>query len=146
MPQHTIFGPFLATMLLTGVVWVYMYSRRIPFIVKNRIGSRQLAMPGELARLSPPNVATPADNLRNLFEVPVIFYALALYLFVTQQVDLVYVYAAWVFFVFRAAHSAIHCTFNRIMWRFYVYAISTAALWFMVIRAVLAHLFATAAV
>ena len=32
MDQATIFKPFLATMLLTMVVWVYMYGRRLPFI------------------------------------------------------------------------------------------------------------------
>jgi hypothetical protein len=65
-------------------------------------------VPGELARLSPPSVSNPSDNLKNLFELPVLFYALSLYLFVTRQVDGTYVAAAWVFFVFRVAHSAIH--------------------------------------
>jgi hypothetical protein len=30
-----------------------------------------------LARLSPAAVANPSDNLKNLFELPVLFYALA---------------------------------------------------------------------
>jgi hypothetical protein len=33
--------------------------------------------PAKLAELSPPAVANPSDNLKNLFELPVIFYALA---------------------------------------------------------------------
>jgi hypothetical protein len=146
MSQHAIFGPFFATIALTIVVWVYMYSRRIPFIVKNRLGSKQLAVPGALARMSPPQVANLADNLRNLFEVPVIFYALALYLFVTNEVDAVHVGAAWIFFIFRAAHSAVHCTFNLVILRFYIYAVSTAALWFMVLRAALRYFLATPSV
>jgi len=32
----------------------------------------------EFARLSPPAVANPSDNLKNLFELPTIFYALML--------------------------------------------------------------------
>ena len=68
-----------------------------------------------------------------------LFYALALYLFVTSQVDAVYVYAGWIFVAFRALHSAVHCTFNRIMLRFYLYLISALALWFMAIRAALAY-------
>jgi hypothetical protein len=39
-------------------------------------------------------VSNPSDNLKNLFEIPVLFYALALYLFITNQVDVAYVTAA----------------------------------------------------
>jgi hypothetical protein len=69
----------------------------------------------------------------------VLFYALALYLFVTNQVDAAYVYAGWIFVAFRALHSAVQRTFNRIMLRFYLYLISALALWFMAIRAALAY-------
>jgi hypothetical protein len=139
MTQQAIFGPFFATMFLTLLVWVYMYIRRISFITSNKFGSKELATPGALARLSPPEVANPSDNLKNLFEIPVLFYALVLYLFVTNQVDAVYVNAAWVFVVFRALHSAVHCTFNLIMLRFYLYLFATLAVWFIAIRAALIH-------
>src|SRR5918993_6109476 len=118
MAQTAIFGPFFATMVLTLLVWLYMYIRRISFITKNNISPKDLALPGELARLTPAAVSNPSDNLKNLFELPVLFYALALLLFVTDSVDAVYVAAAWVFVAFRAAHSAVHCTFNRVMVRF----------------------------
>jgi hypothetical protein len=139
MTQQAIFGPFFATMFLTLLVWVYMYIRRISFITSNKFGSKELATPGALARLSPPEVANPSDNLKNVFEIPVLFYALVLYLFVTNQVDAVYVNAAWVFVVFRALHSAVHCTFNLIMLRFYLYLFATLAVWFIAIRAALIH-------
>jgi hypothetical protein len=38
----------------------------------------------------------------------VIFYALALYLFVTSQVDAAYLPAAWIVVAFRALHSAVY--------------------------------------
>ena len=137
MNQQTIFGPFFATMLLTLAVWVYMYARRIPFIVANKLGQEQLIEPGALARLSPAAVSNPSDNLKNLFEMPVLFYALALYLFATRRVDATYVGAAWVFFVFRTLHSLVHCTFNLIKLRFFLYACASVALWFMIARAAL---------
>ena len=139
MEQTAIFGPFFATMLLTLLVWVYMYIRRISFIRKNNIGPREMAVPGALAQISPPAVSNPSDNLKNLFEVPLLFYALALYLFVTGQVDAVYVNTGWVFVLFRVLHSAVHCTFNLVMLRFYLYLIATLAVWFMLARAALAH-------
>lgn len=137
MNQSAIFGPFFATIFLTLFVWVFMFARRIPFILANKLGQEQMAVPGELARLSPPAVSNPSDNLKNLFEIPVLFYALALYLFVTNQVDATYVYAAWIFVAFRALHSVVHCTFNHVMLRFYLYLVSTLAVAFIAIRAAL---------
>jgi hypothetical protein len=139
MDQAMIFGPFFAMMFLTFVVWVYMYIRRISFITVKKLSPKDLAVPGELARLSPPAVSNPSDNLKNLFEIPVLFYALALYMFVTKRVDAAYVDAAWVFVAFRAMHSAVHCTFNLVMLRFYLYLFSTLAVWFIAIRAALAY-------
>ena len=94
--------------------------------------------PQELARVSPPGVSSPSDNLKNLFELPTVFYAIVLYLYATNQVDPLYVNAGWVFFGFRASHSAVHCTFNFIPLRFALYVISAGALWLMVVRATIA--------
>jgi hypothetical protein len=140
MPQTAIFGPVFATVFLTLLVWVYMYVRRISFFTRNKVNPRDLAVPGALGQLSPPEVANPSDNLKNLFEIPVIFYALALYLFVTSQVDAAYLIAAWIFVAFRALHSVVHCTVNVVMLRFYLYLISTLAVWFIAGRAALHYL------
>lgn len=134
MDQTVIFQPFVATMILTLAVWVYMYARRLTFIFSSGLAPKQMT-PLELARLSPPQVSTPSDNLKNLFELPTVFYAIVLYLFATNQVDAAFVNAAWGFFLFRALHSAVHCTFNLIPLRFVLYVLSAGALWFMVIRA-----------
>ena len=139
MPQAAIFSPFFATILLTFAVWIYMYVVRIRFINGNGITPEELAIPGRLAELSPASVSNPSDNFKNLFEIPVLFYALALYLFATNQVDATYVTAAWIFVVFRALHSAMHCTINKVMVRFWLYAVSTLAVWFIALRAALAH-------
>jgi hypothetical protein len=139
MPQTAIFGPFFGIILLTLIVWVYMYIRRISFLTANKIKPAEISTPAALAQISPPAVANPSDNLKNLFEIPVLFYALALYLFVTRQVDALYVDAAWVFVAFRAMHSLVHCTFNLIMLRFYLYLIATLAVWFIAVRAALAQ-------
>ena len=137
MPQTAIFGPVYAMFALTFAVWVYMYAKRIPFIQSLDPGIQ--LTPAVLAELSPPAVATPSDNFKNLFEMPVLFYALALVLFATQRVDGTHVAAAWVFTVFRALHSAVHCTVNVILVRFALYLISSLALWFMLFRAAFHH-------
>jgi len=134
MDQNRIFGPFLGMMLLTLLVWIYMYTRRLWMIRSRNLDPQQLT-PGELARVSPPGVSNPSDNLKNLFEMPVLFYALVLYLFVAGQVDRAYLVAAWLFVLFRALHSAIHCTINVVVVRFSIYALSCGCLFFILLRA-----------
>ena len=138
MEPTAIFAPFFAMIFLTLAVWIYMYARRIPFIQKSQLSPEQLT-PTEFARISPPEVSNPSDNLKNLFEIPTIFYGLVLYLSITNQVDIVYVAAAWVFVAFRVFHSIVHCTINIIVLRFWLYFVSTVALWFIAIRAALRH-------
>jgi hypothetical protein len=136
MSQNAIFAPMFCLILLTFIVWVYMYARRIPFILKARLRPEQMTAL-ELARRSPPQVSNPSDNLKNLFETPTIFYALVLYLYVTHQVDGTYLVAAWLFVGFRMLHSLVHCTFNYVPLRFWMYVLSTAALWFIAARGAL---------
>ena len=140
MEQNQIFGPVFAMMLLTIAVWAYMYAKRIPFINSLDLEPEQIT-PAELARRSPPAVSNPSDNLRNLFEVPILFYAICVYLFVTQSVDSAYVIAAWAYFVLRLIHSAVHCTINIVILRFIIYALSCACLFLMILRASLSHFF-----
>lgn len=137
MDQAVIFKPFLATMVLTIVVWIYMYVRRLYFIYANNLDAKKMT-PGELARVSPPSVSSPSDNLKNLLELPTIFYAVVLFLFATHNVDVIYLNLAWGFVAFRILHSAVHCTFNFIPLRFVLYVVSALALWCMVVRAVMA--------
>jgi hypothetical protein len=80
-PQ-AILAPFLGMMLLTAVVWIYMYARRL----ENKIAPQDLATPEMAAAVLPETVTRSANNLRNLLELPVVFYALCLYLYVTESV------------------------------------------------------------
>ncbi len=110
-----------------------MYAKRIPFIEKSNILPDQLT-PYKLLKSSPPDVANPSDNLKNLFELPVLFYALCFYLYITNKVDQIALIIAWAFVVLRILQSLAHCTVNIPMLRFGLYSASAFALWFMVIR------------
>jgi len=136
MSDSPILVPFFGMLLLTLVVWVFMYYHRLRVIREAKIDPQSLSIP-EAAAAFPPHAVNPANNLKNLFELPVLFYALVLLLLHTGQVDSVYTPCAFGFFVFRVVHSAIHCTYNRVMHRFSVYCISSLFLWAMVVRAAL---------
>ncbi len=135
MQDSAIFAPFLGMMLLTLAVWLYMYARRLSFLFANKIDYRKIDTPDKAAGVIPEKVACASYNLKNLFELPVLFYAICVYLYVSGSVDTLYLVAAWWFFIFRIVHSYIHCTSNNVPQRFGAYAISAIGLWFIVVRA-----------
>jgi hypothetical protein len=126
--------PFFGVMLLTLVVWIYMYFRRTSYLLREKIDLRSVDTPEKAATVVPGTVSLASHNLKNLFELPVLFYAVCLYLFVSDSVDRFYLAAAWWFFAFRIAHSLIHCTYNKVEHRFAAYMFAAIALWAMVIR------------
>lgn len=137
MPTTELALPMLAMMVLTLLVWLYMFVVRVGFAQKNKLDIEQFKTPADVQALIPGDESASSNNFKNLFELPVIFYALCLYLTVTLQVDSFYVNCAWAFVVLRVLHSLIHCSYNKVAHRFAVYILSSIALWVMVVRAFL---------
>lgn len=137
MAQTAILEPVVGMFVLTFLVWTYLYVRRIAYMRRERIDPQRVRSPGRKHELIPEEINYPADNLANLTELPVVFYALCLLLYATAMADAIDVVAAWAFLLFRAVHSAVHCTFNRVMLRFGIYMVSSLILWFMVARTAL---------
>ncbi|MGA9795408.1 MAG: MAPEG family protein [Rhizomicrobium sp.] len=81
-----------------------------------------------------PNVQDGADgdipgalanpNFANLLEMPVLFYVICLMLFVTNRVDEMFVYLAWIYVVLRVLHSLIHLTYDNLRQRMALFALS----------------------
>ena len=136
MKNEQILLPMLGMILLTAVVWFVMYARRIPAMRRARKPAQVYTTPDRVIEILPEEINYPAYNLKNLFELPVLFYALCLYFYVTATAGSVEVFAAWLFFLFRVVHSAIHCTANIVMARFITYSAAAFALWFMLGRAI----------
>lgn len=132
--------PMLAVMILTLVVWIVMFVQRLGYATANKIDAQEMKTPAMIQALLPDDVSRASHNLKNLFEMPILFYAICLALTVFGQVDSVHVYCAWAFVLFRVLHSAIACSYNAVMHRFITYLIASLALWVMVVRALLAAL------
>ena len=137
MNDDLILMPVVCMMLLTALVWTVLFAKRIPAMKRARLPTQTWTTPDKVLELLPEAINYPAHNLKNLFELPVVFYALCLLLYVSGKVDTIHLAAAWVFVVFRVLHSLNHCTVNRVMLRFLSYLVASLALWFMVIRAAL---------
>jgi hypothetical protein len=119
MADAEILRPAFALVGLTAVVFVRMYWLRLAEIGRGRIDAQAVATSSEMARLLTDTRAS--DNFRNLFELPVLFYAAVFVAMSTHLVTPISIALAWIFVVLRIAHSAVHCTYNRVMHRFLLY-------------------------
>lgn len=121
--------PAAAMVLLTGIVWLRMYSDRLSEIRERRIHPQNLATARQAGELLQ-NVQS-AEHFRNLFEVPVLFYTLCGFLAITKLTTPVLLACAWGYVVLRAYHSYIHLTHNKVIRRFQAYVASTIVLYVM---------------
>lgn len=129
-PQaRAVFSPAFALVLLTFCVWVRLYVVRIAEMRRLRIHPQSIANSLQAAQRLVDTRA--ADNFRNLFELPVLFYAALGVAFAIGAVDAVTLALAWIFVALRVAHSLVHCSYNRVMHRFAVYMAGAVALWML---------------
>lgn len=124
--SEAILWPMLAVVALTFAVAVRMYARRIAEMRARRISPQSVASRRAAAERLEDTAA--ADNFANLFELPVLFHVLCLALYVTGNVTVPQLVLAWSFAGLRVAHSAIHCTYNRVMHRFRVFVLGMLCL------------------
>jgi hypothetical protein len=127
--DKSIFWPMCALVLLTGIVWAWMYVDRIGEMRAKHIAPQRLPTAREAATILERTAA--ADNFRNLFEIPVLFYVLCGMLALTGLVTPLQVGLAWLYVALRATHSLVHITYNRVSHRFTVHLVSTLCVFFM---------------
>lgn len=135
--SQPILLPLLAMLALTMLVWIVMFVTRGYYISAAKINVQDFARPEPLNAVLPDYAIKPSNNFKNLFEVPVVFYVMVLYLAVSGTADDTHLLCAWIFVGFRALHSLIHCTINNVNLRGMVYAVSCIALIVMVVRGLL---------
>ena len=124
-----IWFPCTAMVGLTAAVWVKLYVDRLGEMRARDVPPQALstarAASGQLERTQ------AADNFRNLFEVPVLFYLLCVALALNGGSTPGFVAGAWGYVGLRTLHTLIHVTYNRVVHRFLVYIASTLLLFGM---------------
>jgi hypothetical protein len=131
MIETAILWPTFALVALIFAVWIVLYAQRIGHIRRNPPRREDFATGAAAMRYFEP-VEMPANNLRNLFEMPVLYFALVPLLLVTAQAGPVQVVLAWIYVALRAVHSWIHIVPKQVQPRFFVYLASCvvlAAMW-----------------
>jgi hypothetical protein len=122
MNETAIFYPVAAMVLLVIVVEFFMIRERMSEMKTRKIGFEKVASSTQMSQVLENTRA--ADNYKNLFEMPVLFYVLCLALFMTQSVSQGFIWAAWAYVALRVLHSGIHIGYNNVMQRFSVFALS----------------------
>jgi hypothetical protein len=112
---HQLIAACLALVVLTFIVGGRLLYTRVQEMRQKRIHPQAAATSVQMsARLE--NVQA-ADNFRNLFEVPVLFYALVVMALATAHTPGWLVVGVWLYVALRVIHSFIHCTYNLVMHR-----------------------------
>ncbi len=119
MKADPIVWPMIGQAVLSFAVALRVLAVRVAEMRARRIPPQTVSNSREVAaRLE--NL-TAADNLRNLFELPVLFFAVCVALAMMDLVTPLQLALAWTFVALRAAHSLIQVTYNRVMHRFAVF-------------------------
>jgi len=132
MRNQLIFMPIFGQVALTLMVWVWLYVTRLSTMHKKKMDPEILREESGYVHLK--EVVNPSDNFENLFEMPVLFFALGGFAILSGKTDPILGFGMWGFVWLRAIHSIIHCTYNRITHRFAAYFFSSLILWGLWIR------------
>lgn len=127
MQPEMIFLPAVVMVLLTAVVTFRMFFERVRQVKAENIPFRDIPSGSQMAARFADTRA--ADNYRNLFEAPVLFYLALVVAFASMQVTAVTLGLAWAYVALRIVHSVIHCGYNRVSHRLYVFMATNVVLW-----------------
>ncbi|MEO1042856.1 MAG: MAPEG family protein [Pseudomonadota bacterium] len=123
--MSAIIAPVFVQIALTFVILMAMGNSRLRAAkspeVRAALATGSSASYGRTADLL-------GDNLKNQFEVPVLFYAAIGLTIATGSATPFLVILAWAYAVLRVIHAAIHVTVNHIRSRFLVFLISSLVL------------------
>lgn len=138
--QSEILKPVVALVAWTLVMLVWMVAVRLPAMKRAGVDLSKVSggRPGALDGVVEERAQWPAHNYMHLVEQPTIFYAVALVLAMVGAGDGLNATIAWLYVALRIVHSIVQATFNRILVRFILFALSTLALVALTLHAAMA--------
>ncbi len=122
-----ILWPTFVLVALIFVVWLTMFVQRGAHIRRNPPAPGTFDNGESALRYFQP-VEMAANNLRNLTEMPLLYFALVPLLLITHHAGHVQVVLAWVYVILRIIHSFIHIVPKHVPSRAMVYLVSCAVL------------------
>lgn len=141
--QAQILAPAAVLVVWSIIMLFWMAGVRLPALKKAGIdlGARPGGRGQDLEGQVDPKINWPSHNYSHLMEQPTVFYAAVMILAIMGP-GAADVLAAWIYVGLRIIHSIWQATVNTVPVRFLLFIISTFALLFLGIRAVIATLLA----
>lgn len=120
-----LFWPMFALLL-----WTFLVSLRNLQVRISAVRSRQVRESYfELFEGQAPELVIKTGNqVRNLMEVPPLFYVALLLVMLFGKADAVFLWLAWGYVAFRVLHSLVHLTINKVLPRLTMFLISNIVL------------------
>ena len=125
--------PLLIQVALSFIVLGVLFIRRVREFGARRIHPDTVPTREQMGEALTRS-ASASDNFQNQFELPILFF-LAIILALTLLIrDPLMATLAWTYVILRIAHATVHLTYNLVMHRFFLYAMSAFALLMMWVR------------
>ncbi len=119
--------PLLIQVGLTFFVLFTLFFRRVTEFNRRRIHPNTVPTRSQLTEALTDSAAA-SDNFRNQFEMPVLFYLAVVLALTLLLQDPLLASLAWTFVLLRIGHAFVHLSYNRVMHRFYLFAMSALVL------------------
>ncbi|NCP12951.1 MAG: MAPEG family protein [Sphingomonadales bacterium] len=141
--QAQILAPAAVLVVWSVIMLFWMAGVRLPALKKAGIdlGARPGGRGQDLEGQVEPRINWPAHNYAHLMEQPTVFYA-AVVILAIMGAGAGDVLAAWAYVGLRIIHSIWQSTVNKVPMRFVLFIVSTFALLFLGVRAVMATVLA----
>lgn len=130
----TILYPTFALAGLTLFVVFRMGLLRFSAVRRGEIDGRYFRLYRDYEE--PEYLRVLSRHVVNLYEAPVLFYAVSIIAFVTETTTTLLLGLAWTYVALRYVHSYVHLTSNKVLYRFRLFAISQVVLmllWILVL-------------
>lgn len=134
-PDAIIFLPLLLQILLTVLVYVLLVIAKSRAVKQGKVDPARRALHHDVW---PENVQKINNNIRNQFEVPVLFYILVVVLYQLDAAGIVAQILAWLFVVSRLLHAFVHTGSNDVPVRRRVFMVGCLVVLAMLVLAVVA--------
>ena len=130
MTHNPLLGPVVALIAWSLVMLLWMVVTRLPAMKKAGVdlNTRVGSTPGALDGTIDPKAQWKAHNYIHLMEQPTLFYASVFALILMGQELPFNTTLAWAYVGLRIVHSIVQATWNRILVRFILFALSTLCL------------------
>ncbi len=120
MNSNEIFLPVLVQILITITGFLLLGVRKTRAVKSGQVDMDKTALDNDAW---PDYVLMVSNNIRNQFQVPVLFYVLCFLLYSIDAVSTTVLYLAWAFVISRAIHAYIHMSSNFVPARFSVFTL-----------------------